>query len=69
MVQFNFGLKEKFFSFLSSSKRVLIIAKKPAKDEFMAMIKVTAIGIIIIGVIGIFVQLFFVLTGIGFAKL
>ncbi|MDD5162579.1 MAG: protein translocase SEC61 complex subunit gamma [Candidatus ainarchaeum sp.] len=69
MVQFNFGLREKLFSFLASSKRVLVIAKKPSKDEFMAMIKVTAIGIIIIGVIGVFVQLFFVLTGIGFAKL
>jgi protein transport protein SEC61 subunit gamma-like protein len=65
----NFGLKEKFFSFVASSKRVLVIAKKPSKDEFMAMIKVTAIGIILIGIIGIIVQLFFVLTGIGFAKL
>ncbi len=69
MVQLNFGLREKFFSFLASSKRVLVIAKKPSRDEFMAMMKVTAIGIIIIGVIGVFVQLFFVLTGIGFAKL
>jgi len=59
----------KLKNFLSSSRRVLIISKKPSKDEFMAMMKVTAIGIIIIGVIGAIVQLIFVFTGIGFTKL
>ena len=52
--------------FLSSSKRVLVIAKKPSKDEFMAMMKVTAIGIIIIGAIGAIISLLFNLTGAGF---
>ena len=56
----------KLKSFLSSSKRVLVIAKKPSKDEFMAMLKVTAIGIIIVGAIGAIVTLVFVLTGAGF---
>ncbi|MDD5148684.1 MAG: protein translocase SEC61 complex subunit gamma [Candidatus ainarchaeum sp.] len=58
----------KIGNFLASSKRVLVIAKKPSKDEFMAMMKVTAIGVIIIGIIGVIVQLVFVLTGVGFAK-
>ena len=52
-------------SFVDSSKRVLIIAKKPTWDEFQVMAKVTGIGIIIIGVIAYAVYLIFAFSGIG----
>lgn len=51
--------------FVDSSKRVLIIAKKPTWEEFQVMAKVTGIGIIIIGVIAYVIYLIFALSGIG----
>lgn len=40
-------IKEK----LESYKRVLIVARKPTKEEFMKTAKITGIGIVIIGLI------------------
>ncbi|MDP2974143.1 MAG: protein translocase SEC61 complex subunit gamma [Candidatus Diapherotrites archaeon] len=51
--------------FFDSSKRVLIIAKKPTWQEFQVMAKVTGIGIIIIGAIAYVVYLIFAFSGIG----
>ncbi len=45
--------------FLHQSKRVLHVARKPDQDEYLNVAKVTAIGIVIVGVIG------FVITLIG----
>ncbi len=42
----------KFKGFLSESMRVLRITKKPGKEEFKAIVKVSGIGILIIGLIG-----------------
>ncbi len=50
--------------FLSDSKRVLLIARKPGWDEFKTMAKITGLGIIVIGAIGFFVLLFFTLIGL-----
>ncbi len=52
-------------SFVDSSKRVLIIAKKPTWEEFQVMAKVTGIGVIIIGVIAYVIYLIFAFSGIG----
>lgn len=38
--------------FLRQSKRVLHVARKPDQDEYLNVAKITAIGIIIIGIIG-----------------
>jgi len=46
-------------AFISSSRRVLLIAKKPDWKEFEVMAKVTGIGILIIAVIGYAIFLFF----------
>jgi len=46
-------------TFISSSRRVLLIAKKPDWKEFEVMAKVTGIGIIIIAAIGYVIFLFF----------
>ena len=48
---------KKFKSFLASSKRILLIAKKPSGKEFWAMAKVVGLGMIVIGVIGFIVRL------------
>ncbi len=54
-----FGIKEKAKDFIDSSKRIFTISKKPSGSEFRTMLKVTGIGIIIIGVIGYIVSLVF----------
>jgi len=46
-------IKEK----LQSYARILRIAKKPTGMEFRAIIKVTGIGILLIGVIGFLINL------------
>ena len=43
---------QKIKSFFKESKRVLRVTKKPNKEEFMTVFKVTAIGTLIIGAMG-----------------
>ena len=50
-------LMRKFKNFIRESKRVLIVTKKPTKDEFKTIVKVSGLGIIIIGVIGFIIQM------------
>ncbi len=47
----------KFKSFLIQCKRVLRVTKKPTKDEFKIVVKASAIGILIIGLIGFIIQM------------
>lgn len=42
----------KLKSFIMECKRVLIVTKKPNREEFKAVVKVSGIGMIIIGLIG-----------------
>ncbi len=42
----------KLKSFITECKRVLRITKKPDNQEFMNIVKVSSLGIIIIGVLG-----------------
>jgi protein transport protein SEC61 subunit gamma-like protein len=42
----------KLKSFIMECKRVLIVTKKPNREEFKAAVKVSGIGMIIIGLIG-----------------
>ncbi|OGJ13097.1 protein translocase SEC61 complex subunit gamma [Candidatus Pacearchaeota archaeon RBG_19FT_COMBO_34_9] len=39
-------------SFVAKCKRVWMVLKKPSRDEFLKVAKVSAIGILIIGLIG-----------------
>ncbi|OQD59697.1 protein translocase, subunit SecE [Methanobrevibacter arboriphilus JCM 13429 = DSM 1125] len=50
--------------FFKECKRVLKVSKKPSKEEYVNFSKVTAIGILIIGVIGFIIVLIFQLIGI-----
>ena len=38
-------------------KRILTVTKKPTKEEFIAIVKVSGLGILVIGVIGFMIQM------------
>jgi protein transport protein SEC61 subunit gamma and related proteins len=42
----------KLRSFYKEAMRVLRITKKPSKDEYISIVKVTGLGCIVIGLIG-----------------
>jgi protein transport protein SEC61 subunit gamma-like protein len=44
-------------SFIAKCKRVWMVLKKPTKDEFTKVAKVSAIGILIIGLMGFITSL------------
>ena len=50
--------------FLKNCRRVLKITKKPSKEEFLTTVKITGLGIIIIGFIGFIIFLIFNLIGV-----
>lgn len=51
----------RFKTFLKECKRVFIITRKPSTKEFKSIVKVTAIGIALIGVIGFLIQILWIL--------
>ena len=46
----------KLKDFVRECKRVLKVTKKPTKDEFKNIVKVSGIGILLIGLIGFLIQ-------------
>jgi protein transport protein SEC61 subunit gamma-like protein len=46
-----------FNSFLLKCKRVWMVLKKPTKNEFLKVAKVSAVGILIIGIIGFIISI------------
>lgn len=46
------NVKERFDKFVKDSKRVLKVSRKPDKAEYFDFAKITALGILVIGVIG-----------------
>ena len=51
------GWKQKIRSFIMECARVLRITKKPDSIEFKTIVKVSGLGILIIGAIGFIVQM------------
>ena len=51
------SLKRKIKDFIRECKRVLIVTKKPGRDEFKTIVKVSGLGIMIIGVVGFLIQM------------
>jgi protein translocase SEC61 complex gamma subunit len=45
--------------FIAEAKRVLLVAKKPSSEEYKASFKITGLGILIIGAIGMAIFLLF----------
>lgn len=58
------GKFDELKAFFSKSKRVWLVLKKPSRKEFEMVAKVSAMGVLIIGVIGfaisILIKIFFV---------
>ncbi len=52
----NISWTGKFKSFLIQSKRVWHVLRKPTKDEFLSIAKVSAIGILVLGAIGFLIS-------------
>ncbi|MDD3244882.1 MAG: protein translocase SEC61 complex subunit gamma [Candidatus ainarchaeum sp.] len=48
---------KKIKEFFISTKRILSIATKPSKKEFLTMSKVVGLGMVVIGVIGFVVKI------------
>ena len=48
---------KRFKTFLIECRRVFIVTKKPTKEEFKTIVKISGIGIIIIGILGFIVHL------------
>ncbi|MFH0977782.1 MAG: protein translocase SEC61 complex subunit gamma [Candidatus Woesearchaeota archaeon] len=51
------GIKYRFKRFLMECLRVLKITKKPDKVEFKTIVKVSGLGILIIGLIGFIITM------------
>jgi len=49
---------------LREYRRVLMVARKPDKDEFLTSSKISALGMLIIGAIGFVIFIGFILVGI-----
>lgn len=49
---------------LREYRRVLQIARKPGKDEFLSASKISALGIALIGFIGFVIFLIYILSGL-----
>ena len=50
-------LARKLKRFFRECARVLRVTKKPGKDEFKTIVKVSGLGILIIGLIGFIIQM------------
>ncbi|MBS3150912.1 protein translocase SEC61 complex subunit gamma [Candidatus Woesearchaeota archaeon] len=53
----NQTLLSRLKSFILESRRVFRITKRPSKDEFKAIVKISSIGIALIGIIGFIIQI------------
>jgi protein transport protein SEC61 subunit gamma and related proteins len=51
------SLKTRFKSFLTESRRVWQVTRKPNKKELSVIVKVTGIGILLIGLVGFIIHL------------
>ncbi len=51
------GIGVKFKSFLIECRRVLSVTKKPNREEYTTIVKVSALGIAIIGAIGFLIHM------------
>ncbi|MBE6511206.1 MAG: protein translocase SEC61 complex subunit gamma [Methanobrevibacter millerae] len=58
------NVQERFDRFVKDSKRVLKVSRKPDRNEYFEFAKITAIGILIIGVIGFAIYIIGALLGL-----
>jgi len=53
----NQSLFSRLKSFILECKRVFRITKKPSKEEYKGIVKISAIGIAVIGILGFIIQI------------
>ena len=53
----NFNVKEGISDFFNSTQRILTVSKKPDTPQYKNMARITAVGILILGLIGYLVEL------------
>ena len=58
------NVQERFDKFIKDSKRVLKVSRKPDTQEYLEFAKITALGILVIGVIGFVIVLIGQLIGL-----
>ncbi|MEE0942437.1 MULTISPECIES: protein translocase SEC61 complex subunit gamma [unclassified Methanobrevibacter] len=58
------NVQERFDKFVKDSKRVLKVSRKPDAQEYKELAKVSAIGVVIIGVVGFVIVLLGSLIGL-----
>lgn len=56
------GIFSRFKGKLSQYKRVVSIARKPEKEEFVSSVKITGTGILLVGAIGFIIFLLYFLV-------
>jgi len=50
-------MNKKFKEFIKECKRVWIITKKPTKEEYDVIVKISGLGILAIGLLGFLIHL------------
>jgi len=55
----------KFGEFIASARRLLRVAAKPSREELWLLVKVSLLGVAIVGVIGYIVRVLFWIVGLG----
>ena len=55
-------MNDRVRSFLAECRRVLLITRKPTKQEFKELVKITGIGILLIGFVGFAVSFIYTLV-------
>ncbi len=55
--------KESIISFLKLNQRVLQVAKRPDREEYYNVARITGLGVIVIGVIGFIISIIAQLAG------
>ena len=58
------NFKESTEDFIKQCKRVIKVAKKPDKEEYMDFTKVAALGVVVIGAIGFVIVIIGQLLGL-----
>mgnify|MGYP001578088873 CR=1 FL=1 len=52
-----FKLKEGLDEFTTSTNRIFTVSKKPDTNQYMTMLRVTALGLVVLGAIGYTIEL------------
>lgn len=58
------NVQEDFNKFIKDAKRVLKVSRKPDKDEYIDLAKISALGVVVVGGIGYLIVCFGYLIGL-----